>query len=79
MPRLRGYMLPAAKKKGSITPFGEGEATVRGRFFLDGYGTEHIPSPPVTLRCGACQVFGKFLGPKRKFVIFGQISFCKKQ
>ena len=47
--------------------------------FLDGYGTEHIPSPPVTLRYGAYQVFGRFLGPKQKFVICGQIGFCKKQ
>ena len=31
--------------------------------FPDGYGTDHIHSPPVMLRYGACQVFGRFWGP----------------
>ena len=45
---------------------------VRGRLFVDGYGTEHIP-PPVTLRNVKVGVWEVFRA-QAIFLIFGQIG-----
>ena len=45
---------------------------VRGRLFVDGYGTEHIP-PPVALRSVKVAVWEVFRA-QAIFLIFGQIG-----